>query len=50
MLKIDIMSGKVVNETTGATAQAEPFSEYTMEILASGGIKPMIKKQLAGQD
>jgi 3-isopropylmalate/(R)-2-methylmalate dehydratase small subunit len=38
-------TGKVVNETTGASAQAQPLSEYVMNILASGGIKPLIKKQ-----
>lgn len=48
-LKVDIAAGKVTNETTGATLEAQPFSDYTMNILASGGIKPMIKKQLEQQ-
>jgi 3-isopropylmalate/(R)-2-methylmalate dehydratase small subunit len=42
---VDLATGKVTNETTGATAQAQPLSGYVMEILASGGIKPMIKAQ-----
>jgi len=46
VLSVAIASGKVTNETTGATAEAQPFSDYTMNILASGGIKPMIKQQL----
>ncbi|TCL38828.1 3-isopropylmalate/(R)-2-methylmalate dehydratase small subunit [Anaerospora hongkongensis] len=49
VLSVDILSGKVTNETTGATLKAQPFSDYTMHILASGGIKPMIKKQLESQ-
>ncbi|WP_425058264.1 2,3-dimethylmalate dehydratase small subunit [Sporomusa carbonis] len=46
ILTVDIESGKICNETTGVVAQAQPMSEYVMNILASGGIKPMIKKQL----
>jgi 3-isopropylmalate/(R)-2-methylmalate dehydratase small subunit len=45
-LSINIASGQVVNTTTGKTVQAQPFSEYTLQILASGGIKPLIKKQM----
>jgi 3-isopropylmalate/(R)-2-methylmalate dehydratase small subunit len=48
-VSVDLTSGKVTNETTGATAQAQPLSGYVMDILANGGIKPMIKKQY-GQD
>ncbi|TCL35473.1 3-isopropylmalate/(R)-2-methylmalate dehydratase small subunit [Anaerospora hongkongensis] len=46
-VSVDIQSGKVTNETTGETAQAEPMSEYMLNILTSGGIKPLIKKELA---
>ena len=49
VLCVDPVSGKICNETSGATAQAEPFSEYTMHILASGGIKPLIKAQIEAQ-
>lgn len=45
VLTVDMASGKVVNETTGATAEAQPLSDYVMNILESGGIKPLIKKQ-----
>ena len=45
VVSVDMATGKVTNETTGATAQAQPLSEYVMNILDSGGIKPMIKKQ-----
>ena len=46
-VSVDIQSGHVINETTGETAQAEPMSEYMLNILTSGGIKPLIKKELA---
>lgn len=48
-LTIDFISGEVTNETTGAKAKAEPFSDYVLNILDSGGIKPLIKQQY-GQD
>jgi 3-isopropylmalate/(R)-2-methylmalate dehydratase small subunit len=44
-LKVDLASGQVTNETTGATALAQPLSEYVMTILASGGIKELIRRQ-----
>ena len=44
-LTVDMTTGKVTNETTDATAQAQPLSDYVMNILDSGGIKPLIKKQ-----
>lgn len=44
-LTVDMTTGKVTNGNTGATAQAQPLSDYVMNILESGGIKPMIKKQ-----
>ena len=44
-LNINFESGLITNETTGATAQAQPLSDYVLKILESGGIKPLIKKQ-----
>lgn len=46
VLQVEFGTGVVTNVTTGATAQAEPFSEYTLNILSSGGIKPLIKAQM----
>lgn len=46
-LTVDIKSGTVVNETTGETATAQPLSDYIINILASGGIKPLIKSKYA---
>lgn len=48
VVSLDMATGKVTNETTGAAAKAEALSEYVMNILESGGIKPLIKKQLEG--
>lgn len=45
MLTVDVASGKISN-ATGEVAQAQPMSEYVMNILASGGIKGLIKAQL----
>jgi 3-isopropylmalate/(R)-2-methylmalate dehydratase small subunit len=45
ILKVDLRTGQVVNETTGNLAKAQPLSEYVMRILESGGIKPLIKSQ-----
>lgn len=45
IVSVDIASGKVVNETTGQTAEAQPLTGYVMNILESGGIKPLIKSQ-----
>ena len=45
VLRVEMESGQVINETTGATAQAQPLSDYVMTILTSGGIKPLIKQQ-----
>lgn len=49
VLTVDVETGKVVNETTGSTSQAQPLSDYIMNILASGGIKPLVKSKY-GQD
>lgn len=44
-VKMDIATGIITNLTTDATAEAIPMSPYIMNILQSGGIKPMIKAQ-----
>ncbi len=46
MLQVEFGTGVITNVSTGATAQAEPFSEYTLNILSSGGIKPLIRAQM----
>ena len=46
-LKIDLKEGVVHNRSTGAELKVQPISGYALEILESGGIKPLVKKQLA---
>jgi 3-isopropylmalate/(R)-2-methylmalate dehydratase small subunit len=46
-LKIDLKEGMVHNQFTGAELKVQPMSGYVIEILESGGIKPLVKKQLA---
>lgn len=43
-VKVDIVSGEIINLTTGSTKKAMPISSYVMNILQSGGIKPMMKE------
>ena len=47
ILLVDLAKGVVQNQNTGAELRAEPMSEYVFEILESGGIKPLGKKQIA---
>ncbi|MBS1187563.1 MAG: 3-isopropylmalate dehydratase small subunit [Burkholderiaceae bacterium] len=46
VVQIEFGSGVITNVTTGAIAQAEPLSDYTLNILSCGGIKPLIKQQM----
>ena len=45
-LKIDLKQGVVHNQSTGAELKVQPMSGYVFDILESGGIKPLVKKQL----
>jgi len=45
-VKINLITGTVVNETTGVRAQAQPLSEYVMRILENDGIKALVRKQV----
>ncbi len=46
ILRVDFSTGQVINETTGAKAEAQPFSDTVLHILKSGGIKELIRKQI----
>ena len=46
MLNVDIATGAVTNLISGATTMAQTLSTYVLAVLESGGIKPMILKQL----
>lgn len=45
-VEIDFETGIITNHTTGKTIHSEPVGDYMMNILKSGGIKPMIRAQL----
>lgn len=47
MLIVDLAKGVVQNQSTGTELRVEPMSEYVFDILESGGIKPLVRKQLA---
>ena len=42
-ISLDVATSTIVNESTGETFQAEPLSEYMMDIIRHGGIKPMMR-------
>lgn len=44
-LEVNLEEGVVLNKTTGETIQGEKISEYIMNILEHGGIKPLFKKK-----
>ena len=43
---VDLITGTITNETAGTSVQAEPLSDYVMDILQHGGIKPLIRARL----
>lgn len=45
VLDVNLETGVVLNKTTGETIQGQRISEYTMNILENGGIKPLFKKK-----
>ncbi|MCL2882310.1 MAG: 3-isopropylmalate dehydratase small subunit [Coriobacteriia bacterium] len=44
---VDAGSGRIVNETTGASWQAEPFPPFIQEIIECGGLVERTRHQLA---
>ncbi|WP_029544675.1 3-isopropylmalate dehydratase [Selenomonas sp. AB3002] len=44
---IDLASGMIKNVSNGQSLQAEPMGEYMEKILENGGIKAMIRAQIA---
>ena len=48
-LKIDFGKGWVHNQTTEEKLNLQPMSGYVLEILRSGGIKPLVSRQLAAR-
>lgn len=48
-LNVDIETGIIENRTTGETVQGEKISEYAMEILEAGGIKPLFRSRYSNK-
>lgn len=48
ILSVDIESGKIINETTGATLQADPTPPFLLDMLRAGGLIAMADR-LAGE-
>jgi len=49
-LNIDFTEGFVENKSNNHKLQGEGFSDYIMEIIESGGIKPLFKKQYGNKN
>jgi 3-isopropylmalate/(R)-2-methylmalate dehydratase small subunit len=45
ILVVNVETGVVINKTTGESLHGQKISEYTMNILENGGIKPLFKKK-----
>jgi len=46
ILKINIETGEAQNLTTKNDLDIQPLSDYVLDILRSGGIKPLVKRHL----
>ena len=44
---VDLVGGRVINETTAATLPGEPLPGFLLEMLADGGLVPLLEKRLA---
>ena len=44
IVSVDLVSGVVRNETTGATLKARPVEPFLLTMLKAGGIIPLVKK------
>jgi 3-isopropylmalate/(R)-2-methylmalate dehydratase small subunit len=45
ILDVNLETGVILNKTTGESLQGQKISDYTMNILENGGIKPLFKKK-----
>jgi 3-isopropylmalate/(R)-2-methylmalate dehydratase small subunit len=48
-LAIDLINGRIVNETSGVTLQGEPLPTFLLDMLADGGLVPHLEKKLASR-
>ncbi len=47
-VSVDADSGRIVNETTGKSWQAEPFPPFIQDIIARGGLIERTRQQIKG--
>ena len=47
-VSVDAGSGRIVNETTGESWQAEPFPPFIQDIIARGGLIERTRQQIKG--
>ena len=45
---VDADNGVIVNETTGATYQAQPFPPFVKDIIEKGGLIESVKEKVGG--
>lgn len=48
-LEIDFASGRINNLSSGKTYQGTPIPEFLLDIIASGGLRPHLKKMFGKQ-
>ena len=46
---VDLVGGRMINETTAATLTGEPLPGFLLEMLADGGLVPHLEKRLAAK-
>jgi len=46
---VDLVGGRVINETTAATLAGEPLPGFLLEMLTDGGLVPHLEKRLAAK-
>ena len=46
ILKVNVEISRVYNQFTGEELEIQPLSDYVLDILRMGGIKPLVKRQL----
>jgi 3-isopropylmalate/(R)-2-methylmalate dehydratase small subunit len=48
-LSVDLINGRVINETSGVTLAGEPLPAFLLDMLADGGLVPHLEKKLASR-
>jgi 3-isopropylmalate/(R)-2-methylmalate dehydratase small subunit len=47
LLEVDLSTGEIVNNTKGLTFKAEPFPEFMLELIESGGLIEYTRRKIA---